>query len=130
MIRPLYNLTLVLLGFSIASLGFSAQRPNIIVFLVDDLGQRDVGCWGSQFHETPAIDQLAKEDQMNNLAGSLPLAKTQATLRKKLFDHLKKTRDPRVTGGPVNWDHYPYYGVSYTKGWAVDPTPTSNIQSR
>jgi hypothetical protein len=28
--------------------------------------------------------------QMNNLAGSLPLAKTQATLRKKLFDHLKK----------------------------------------
>jgi hypothetical protein len=27
---------------------------------------------------------------MNNLAGSLPLAKTQATLRKKLFDHLKK----------------------------------------
>ena len=90
MIRPRYNLTLVLLGFSIASLGFSAQRPNIIVFLVDDLGHRDVGCWGSQFHETPAIDQLAKEDQMNNLAGSLPLAKTQATLRKKLFDHLKK----------------------------------------
>jgi hypothetical protein len=90
MIRPRYNLTLVLLGFSIASLGFSAQQPNIIFFLVDDLGQRDVGCYGSQFHETPAIDQLAKEDQMNNLAGSLPLAKTQATLRKKLFDHLKK----------------------------------------
>ena len=130
MIRPLYNLTLVLLGFSIANLGFSAQRPNIIVFLVDDLGHRDVGCWGSQFHETPAIDQLAKEDQMNNLAGSLPLAKTQATLRKKLFDHLKKTKDPRVTGGPVNWDHYPYYGVIYTKGWTVDPTPTSNIQSK
>ena len=72
--------------------------------------------------------------QMNNLAGSLPLAKTQAALRKKLFDHLKKTKDPRVTGGPVNWDHYPYYGVIYTKGWAVDPTPTStstsNIQSK
>ena len=123
MIRPLYNLTLVLLGFSIANLGFSAQRPNIIVFLVDDLGHRDVGCWGSQFHETPAIDQLAKEDQMNNLAGSLPLAKSQATLRKKLFDHLKKTKDPRVTGGHINWDHYPYYGVIYTKGWSVDPKP-------
>jgi arylsulfatase A-like enzyme len=61
--------------------------------------------------------------QMNNLAGSLPLAKTQAALRKKLFDHLKKTKDPRVTGGHVNWDHYPYYGVIYTKGWAVDPKP-------
>ena len=37
------------------------RRPNIIFFLVDDLGQRDVSCYGSQFHETPAIDQLAKE---------------------------------------------------------------------
>jgi arylsulfatase A len=37
------------------------RRPNVIFFLVDDLGQRDVGCYGSQFHETPAIDQLAKE---------------------------------------------------------------------
>ena len=39
----------------------SQQKPNVIFFLVDDLGQRDVGCYGSKFHETPAIDQLAKE---------------------------------------------------------------------
>ena len=32
-----------------------------LFFLVDDLGQRDVACYGSQFYETPAIDQLAKE---------------------------------------------------------------------
>ena len=37
------------------------RKPNVVFFLVDDLGQRDVGCYGSQFHETPAIDQLAKE---------------------------------------------------------------------
>lgn len=37
------------------------RPPNIVFFLVDDLGQRDVGCYGSQFYETPAIDQLAKE---------------------------------------------------------------------
>ena len=39
----------------------TAKRPNIIFFLVDDLGQRDVGCYGSKFYETPAIDQLAQE---------------------------------------------------------------------
>ena len=39
----------------------SARQPNVVFFLVDDLGQRDVGCYGSQFYETPAIDQLAKE---------------------------------------------------------------------
>lgn len=37
------------------------RKPNVVFFLVDDLGQRDIGCYGSQFHETPAIDQLAKE---------------------------------------------------------------------
>ncbi|MEM1067517.1 MAG: sulfatase [Planctomycetota bacterium] len=40
------------------------QQPNVIFFLVDDLGQRDVGCYGSQFYETPAIDQLAKEGML------------------------------------------------------------------
>jgi arylsulfatase A len=38
-----------------------ASKPNIIFFLVDDLGWPDVGCYGSSFYETPAIDQLAKE---------------------------------------------------------------------
>ncbi|MDG2359566.1 MAG: sulfatase [Planctomycetaceae bacterium] len=40
------------------------QMPNVIFFLVDDLGQRDVGCYGSRFYETPAIDQLAKEGML------------------------------------------------------------------
>ena len=33
-------------------------KPNIVFFLVDDLGWRDVGCYGSSFYETPHIDQL------------------------------------------------------------------------
>ena len=36
-------------------------RPNIVFFLVDDLGWSDVGCYGSTFHETPNIDRLARE---------------------------------------------------------------------
>ncbi|MBW2597025.1 MAG: sulfatase [Deltaproteobacteria bacterium] len=36
-------------------------KPNIIFFLVDDLGWRDVGCYGSSFYETPHIDRLAAE---------------------------------------------------------------------
>ena len=42
----------------------SQHKPNVIFFLVDDLGQRDLGCYGSQFYETPAIDQLAKEGML------------------------------------------------------------------
>ena len=45
----------------IALMGAQAQsKPNIVFFLVDDLGQRDIGCYGSSFYETPAIDALAK----------------------------------------------------------------------
>ncbi|MEJ0033490.1 MAG: sulfatase-like hydrolase/transferase [Bacteroidota bacterium] len=37
------------------------QPPNIIVFLIDDLGWSDIGCYGSSFYETPNIDKLAKQ---------------------------------------------------------------------
>nr|WP_218280493.1 sulfatase-like hydrolase/transferase [Verrucomicrobium spinosum] len=37
------------------------RQPNIVFFLVDDLGQRDLACYGSTFYETPHLDRLAKE---------------------------------------------------------------------
>jgi arylsulfatase A len=37
------------------------RQPNIVFFLVDDLGWSDVGCNGSSFYDTPNIDQLAAE---------------------------------------------------------------------
>jgi len=38
------------------------RRPNFVFFLIDDMGWRDVGCYGSKFHETPDIDRLARQD--------------------------------------------------------------------
>lgn len=35
--------------------------PNIIVFLVDDMGWIDPACYGNPFHETPGIDRLAAQ---------------------------------------------------------------------
>lgn len=35
--------------------------PNVVFFLVDDLGWADVGSFGSSFYETPNIDALAEE---------------------------------------------------------------------
>ncbi|NLR93475.1 sulfatase [Flammeovirga agarivorans] len=37
------------------------QKPNIIVFFVDDMGWKDLAIMGSDYHETPNIDALAKE---------------------------------------------------------------------
>ncbi len=37
------------------------RRPNVVFFLVDDLGWRDLGCYGSSFYDTPNIDQFAQQ---------------------------------------------------------------------
>jgi arylsulfatase A-like enzyme len=39
----------------------AARKPNIVVFLADDLGQRDLGCYGSTFYETPNLDRMARD---------------------------------------------------------------------
>ena len=36
------------------------QKINFVFILVDDLGARDLGCYGSTYYETPNIDALAK----------------------------------------------------------------------
>lgn len=35
------------------------ERPNVVLFLVDDLGWMDLGCQGSRYYRTPHIDRLA-----------------------------------------------------------------------
>ncbi len=36
-------------------------KPNILMILIDDLGWRDLTCYGSSFYETPNLDQLAAD---------------------------------------------------------------------
>jgi arylsulfatase A-like enzyme len=35
-------------------------QPNFIFILIDDLGWKDLGCYGSEFYETPHLDRLAQ----------------------------------------------------------------------
>jgi arylsulfatase A-like enzyme len=48
-------------SFGLGNLGAAEDRPNLVFLLVDDLGIRDLGCYGSTFHESPNIDRLARE---------------------------------------------------------------------
>lgn len=38
-----------------------APKPNIVFFLVDDMGWKDLGCFGAKIYETPNIDKLCAD---------------------------------------------------------------------
>lgn len=51
-----------------------AARPNIVFFLIDDLGYGDLGCYGNRFCETPNIDRLARQGmRFTNAYASAPV---------------------------------------------------------
>lgn len=37
------------------------KKPNVVLILVDDLGWKDLGCYGNQYYETPNIDLLCQD---------------------------------------------------------------------
>ena len=57
----LFCVPLVIAVIACSATAGESRPPNVVVFLVDDLGARDVGCYGSTFYETPNVDRLAAE---------------------------------------------------------------------
>ena len=51
---------LTLIGVSLLS-AKENERANIVLFLIDDLGWKDLGCYGSTYYRTPNIDKLAAQ---------------------------------------------------------------------
>ncbi|TLX76001.1 sulfatase [Labilibacter sediminis] len=58
------------------------EQPNVLVFVVDDLGWKDVGCFGSDFYQTPNIDALADQGAKftNSYAGCTVCSPTRASI--------------------------------------------------
>ncbi|MCP4788058.1 MAG: sulfatase [Fuerstiella sp.] len=44
--------------------GLAEKKPNIVMFLADDLGWTGLECFGSDLYETPHLDTLAKSGMM------------------------------------------------------------------
>lgn len=62
--------------------GEAEYRPNFVFILVDDLGWTDLGCFGSDLHETPNLDRFANESmRFTNAYSAAPLCSpTRAAL--------------------------------------------------
>jgi arylsulfatase A-like enzyme len=59
--RPLFMTICLLFCLPLTSANGADARPplNLVFFLIDDFGWRDLGCYGSTFYETPNVDALA-----------------------------------------------------------------------
>ena len=60
----------------------TGDNPNIVFILVDDLGWKDLGCYGSEFYDTPNLDKLAtKAVRFTNAYAASPVCSpTRAAL--------------------------------------------------
>ncbi len=49
------------------------RKPNVVLFLVDDMGWMDCGVYGSQYYETPNADRFAQRAMLFTNAYAQPL---------------------------------------------------------
>ncbi len=87
LLAPLTAFAILLTNVLVCSQAASAERPNIIVMLVDDMGFSDLGCYGSEI-PTPHLDALAANGlrftQFYNTGRCCP---TRAALLTGLYSH-------------------------------------------
>jgi len=85
-------------------------KPNVVLILADDLGYGDLGCYGSQLHQTPHIDALAESGlRLTDFHSAGPMCSpTRAAMLTGLyqqrfgrhFDHALSGTRHRETGLP------------------------------
>ncbi|TWT75344.1 Arylsulfatase [Allorhodopirellula solitaria] len=75
-------LVMLLVLNGITGLARAAEKPNIILLLADDLGYRDLSCFGSPAVATPNLDRLATEGTKFTrfYAGSAVCSPTRASV--------------------------------------------------
>lgn len=62
LLRCFFVFTLLLWPINLATTaGADVEKPNIVFLLIDDMGWPDVACYGHAFHESPVIDELARQ---------------------------------------------------------------------
>ncbi len=61
MLREISKVLFFIINVSFFGLVYPSEQMNIVLILVDDLGWSDLACYGSDFHETPNVDRLARQ---------------------------------------------------------------------
>jgi arylsulfatase A-like enzyme len=109
-LRTFFFLTL----FILCSHSVSAEKPNILFIMVDDLGKEWISCYGAEGIETPNIDRLAQNGMTFNSAWCMPqCTPTRVTLLTGQY--------PYRNGWVNHWD-VPRWGVGAHFDPKVNPS--------
>ena len=91
------------------------DKPNFVIFLVDDMGWGDISVYDSDYHETPNIDQLAAEGMKFNqaYAACAVCSPSRAAIltgrypaRLKLTDWIPGHKNPKGKLNVPDWTMY------------------------
>ncbi len=125
---------LVLLACLLAEAAFVAgaepARTNVVFFIVDDLGQRDLSCYGSSFYDTPNVDRLAADGvRLTNAYAACPVCSpTRASLLTGRYPQRCGITDYIGAAQPGKWKrntkHLP---APYTEQLALDEVTIAEV---
>ncbi|MCC7387579.1 MAG: arylsulfatase [Phycisphaerales bacterium] len=99
--RLLLSMLVVAIGAGLLRAQPADRPPNVVFIMADDLGYREVGCFGQEKILTPNIDRLAAEGMRltRHYAGSAVCAPTRAVLMTGKHTGHSPIRGNKESGG-------------------------------
>jgi arylsulfatase A-like enzyme/lysophospholipase L1-like esterase len=112
---------IVLFGSVLLASAQKPVRPNIVFFLIDDMGWADAATYGSTFYETPNIDKLAKAGmKFTSAYAACPVCSpTRASIMTGKYPASMQTTDwfgapqPEEAANDKNWSRKKLLPASY-----------------
>ncbi|MCM8530939.1 MAG: sulfatase [Lentisphaeraceae bacterium] len=93
-------LSILAIHFVLSSYILATEKPNILIFFVDDMGWSDTEVNGSLYYQSPAQLRLAKEGMVFNQAYAQPLCSpSRAALLSGMYPGARFNLTRAITGG-------------------------------
>ncbi len=112
---PFYFFLALFMAAPLAARIETERPPNIILLLADDLGWNGIGCYGSDFHETPNLDRLAARGTkfLDAYAACTVCSPTRAAAMTGIYparlhvtNWIPGTKMPKAKLSPPDWTLY------------------------
>ncbi len=127
----------VLLLAATSSAEAKNEQPNVVFILVDDMGWKDLGVYGSDYHQTPQIDNFAKDGVLftNGYAACTVSSPTRASImtgkypaKLHITDWIEGHKFPKAKLKVPNWTmHLPHEETTMAEVFKASGYTTAHV---